>query len=115
MPPPRANALKAKGTIVRGIFSPRIMAYDTTKQLLLKTVLKGLGHAVRRDDLSAAERYCERLHQTAEPISDEVVKDGLKRLLSICAQWVQTADAERHETRQQLLELIDRLIGLPTQ
>ena len=91
-----------------------MMAYDTTKRLLLKTELKGLGQAVRRDDLSAAERYCERLHQTAEPISDEVVKDGLKKLLSICVQWVQTADAERHETRQQLLELIDRLVGLPT-
>jgi hypothetical protein len=91
-----------------------MMAYDTTNLLLLKTLLKGLADAVRRDDLSAAERYCERLRLTAEPISDDVVKDGLKKLLSICAQWVQTADAERHGTRQQLLELIDRLIGLPT-
>jgi hypothetical protein len=91
-----------------------MIAYDSSKRLLLKTLLKGLAHAIRRDDLSAAERYCERLHLTAEPISDEPVKDALKKLLLICAQWVETADVERHETGQQLLEFIDRVIGLLT-
>ena len=88
------------------------MAYDSNNRLLVKTLLKGLSHAVRRDDLSAAARYCERLRPTAEPISDQQVNDGLQKLLSVCGQWVETADAERRETSQQLLELIDYIIGL---
>jgi hypothetical protein len=93
-------------------FYRRMMEYDTSKRLLVKTLLKGLAQAVRRDDLSAAERYCERLRPTAESMSDELVKDGLEKLLPICGQWVETADVERRETSQQLLELIDYIIGL---
>jgi len=88
------------------------MAYDSNNRLLVKTLLKGLAQAVRRDDLSAAARYCERLRPTAEPISDQQVNDGLQKLLLVCGQWVETADAERRETSQQLLELIDYIIGL---
>jgi hypothetical protein len=88
------------------------MAYDSSNRLLVKTLLKGLAHAVRRDDLSAATRYCERLRPTAEPSSDQQVNDGLQKLLLVCGQWVKTADVERHETSQQLLEFIDYIIGL---
>ena len=88
------------------------MAYDSSNRLLVKTLLKGLAHAVRRDDLSAAARYCERLRPTAEPISDQQVDDGLQKLLLVCGQWVETADVERRETSQQLLEFIDYIVGL---
>jgi hypothetical protein len=35
------------------------MEDDRSKRLLLNALLKGLDHAIRRDDLSAAERYCK--------------------------------------------------------
>jgi hypothetical protein len=51
------------------------MACDSSKRLLLNALLKGLADAIRREDLSAAECYCQRLHLTAEPIaSDAPVK-----------------------------------------
>jgi hypothetical protein len=45
------------------------MEYDRSKRLLLNALLKGLDRAIRRDDLSAAERYCKRLHLSTEPIT----------------------------------------------
>jgi hypothetical protein len=100
-----------------GPFVPQIergaMAYDRSKRLLLNALLKGLDHAIRRDDLSAVERYCKRLHLTTEPISaDALVKGASKQLLSISGLWMKAPNVERDETRQQLLELIDCLITL---
>jgi hypothetical protein len=66
-------------------------------------------------DLSAAKRYCQRLHLTAETIaSDAPVKRVLAKLFVINGLWVQAADIERSETRQQLLELVDHVLGLLT-
>ena len=45
------------------------MAYDSSNRLLLNALLKGLGHAIRRDDIPAANRYRGRLHQAAEPVA----------------------------------------------
>jgi hypothetical protein len=93
----------------------RAMAYDSSKRLLLKALLKGLAHAIHRDDLSAAERYRERLHLTGEPLAaDAVVISALKKLHLISGLWVQAADVERNETRQELLELIDHVSALLT-
>ena len=91
------------------------MARDSSNQLLLNALLKGLAHAIRRDDLSAAERYCQRLQLTAETIaSDAPVKSVLAKLFVINGLWVQAADIERSELSQQLLELVDRVLDLLT-
>ena len=105
------------------------MAYDTTKRLLLKTLLKGLGDAVRRNDQSAAKRYRRRLRLATEQIAaDDPVQDALKKLLLISGQWVVAPvvtmspkgegserydyRSDRDEPKQQMLELIERVIGL---
>jgi hypothetical protein len=89
------------------------MAYDNSKHLLLNALLKGLARAIRHDDLSASQRYRERLHMTAEPMAaDAPVKEELVRLLSISILWGKATDVERGETRNQLLELIDHVIAL---
>ena len=44
----------------------RPMANDSGKRLLLNVLLRGLADAVRRNDLAAAERYCERLRSSTE-------------------------------------------------
>jgi hypothetical protein len=96
-------------------FVPPIDKRESSKQLLLNALLKGLAHAIRRDDLSAVERYCQRLHLTAETFaSNAPVKGASAKLLVINGLWVQAADIERNETRQQLLELVDRVLGLLT-
>jgi hypothetical protein len=96
-------------------FVPLIDKRDSSKQLLLNALLKGLTHAIRRDDLSAAERYCQRLHLTAETFASTApVKGALARLFLINGLWVQAAHIERSETRQQFLELVDRVLGLLT-
>jgi hypothetical protein len=88
---------------------------DSANRLLLNALLKGLGHAIRRDDLSAAGRYCRRLHLTAETIASSApVKGTLAKLFVINGLWLQAADVERSEARQQMLELVDRVIGLHT-
>jgi hypothetical protein len=77
---------------------------DSANRLLLNALLKGLGHVIRRDDLFAAERYRRRLHLTAETIaSNAPVKGALAKLLVINGLWLQAADVERSETRQQIL------------
>jgi hypothetical protein len=89
------------------------MEYDRSKRLLLDALLKGLDRAIRRDDLSAAERYRKRLHLSTEPIAaDSLVAGASKKLLLISGLWMNAPNVERDETRQQLLELIDHLISL---
>jgi hypothetical protein len=91
------------------------MTRDSSKPLLLTALLKGLAHAVQRDDLSAAERYCQRLQLTAETITpDAQVKGVLAKLFVMNGLWVRSADVERGETRQQLLELVDHVLEVLT-
>jgi hypothetical protein len=93
-------------------FMDERMAYNS-KRLLLRVVLKGLADAIRRNDRSTAERYHRRLRLTAEQIAaDELVQDALKRVLLVSGLWVEAAEVDRNETTQQLLKLIDRVIGL---
>ena len=91
------------------------MAYNSGKWLLLNVLLKGLADAIRRNDRSTAERYRRRLRLIAEQIgADEPVQDALKKLLLVSGPWVEATEVDRDETTQQLLELIDRVIGLLT-
>ena len=49
----------------------------------------------------------------AEPVTAETQpKEPLTKLLLTSGLWMQVADSERDETRQQLLDLIDRVVGL---
>ena len=91
------------------------MTYDTSNRLLLNALLRGLDHAVRRDDIPAANRYRGRLQQAAEPVAaDTQLKGPLTKLLLTSDLWVRAANSERDETRQQLLDLIDRVVALLT-
>ena len=91
------------------------MASDSGKRLLLNVLLKGLADATRRNDRSTAERYRRRLRLIVERIAaDEPVRDALKKLLLVSGLWVEASEVDRDETTQQLLELIDRVIGLLT-
>ena len=92
-------------------FMDERMAYNS-KRLLLRALLKGLADAIRRNDRSTAERYRRRLRLTAEQVADEPVQDALKRVLLVSGLWVEAAEVDRNETTQQLLKLIDRVIGL---
>ena len=93
----------------------RAVAYNSSNRLLLNALLKGLAHAIRRDDIPAASRYRGRLQQAAEPVAvDTQLKDLLTKLLLTSGLWVQVADSERDEARQQLLDLIDRVVALLT-
>ena len=106
-----------------------LMAYDNGKRLLLYALVKGLGDAVRRNDQSAAGRYRRRLRLATEQIAaDDPVQDALKKLLLISGQWVVAPvvtmspkgegseryvyRSDRDEPKQQMLELIERVIGL---
>jgi hypothetical protein len=105
------------------------MAYDSGKRLLLYALVKGLGDAVRRNDQSAAKRYRRRLRLATEQIAaDDPVQDALKKLLLISGQWVAAPvvtmspkgegseryvyRSDRDEPKQQMLELIERVIDL---
>jgi len=91
------------------------VAGDSSNRLLLNALLKGLAHAIRRDDIPAADRYRGRLQQAAEPVPvDGQLRDLLTKLLSTSGLWVQVTDSDRDETRQQLLDLIDRVVALLT-
>jgi hypothetical protein len=93
----------------------KAMTSERTKHLLLIALLKGLAHAIRRDDLSASERYCQRLRLGAEAsATDAPVKGVLAKLFVISGLWLRAAHIERNETRQQLLELIDSVLDLLT-
>ena len=89
------------------------MAHDSGKRLLLCTLVKGLGDAVRRGDPSAAERYRRRLRLATEHIAaDDLVHDVVERLLHVSGQWVVADAVDRGETKQQMIEIIERVIGL---
>jgi hypothetical protein len=88
------------------------MASDISKRLLLNVLLKGLADATRRNDRSTAERYRRRLRLAAKQVADEPVQDALKRVLLVSGLWVEAAGVDRNDTTQQLLKLIDRVIGL---
>ena len=88
------------------------MASDISRRLLLNVLLKGLADATRRNDRSTVERYRRRLRLAAEQVADEPVQDALKRVLLVSGLWVEAAEADRDETAQQLLKLIDRGLGL---
>ena len=91
------------------------VAYETSNQLLLNALLKGLAHAIRRDDVSAASRYRGRLQRAAEPVAaDAQLKELLTTLLLTSELWAQAADIERDKTSQQLLDLIDGIVALLT-
>jgi hypothetical protein len=93
----------------------RAVAFGSSNRLLLNALLKGLAHAIRRDDIPAASRYRGRLQQAGEPVAvDTQLKDLLTKLLLTSGLWVRVADSERDETRQQLLDLIDRVVALLT-
>ena len=93
-------------------FMDERMAYNS-KRLLLRVLLKGLADTIHRNDRSTAERYRRRLRLTAEQIAaDELVQDAKKRVLLVSGLWVEAAEVDRNETTQQLLKLIDRVIGL---
>jgi hypothetical protein len=98
-----------------GIRFQRRWWHTTAKRILLNALLKGLADAVRRDDRSAAERYCERFRlATDETVADEPVQNVRKELLLISGLWVEADAVNRDETRLQMLEFIDRVIGLLT-
>ena len=89
------------------------VACDGSNRLLLNALLSGLSHAIRRDDIPAANRYRGRLQQAAEPVAaDTQHKHPLTKILLTSGLWVQVANVERDETRQQLLDLIDRVVAL---
>jgi len=95
------------------IFYARSMAYDSRKGLLLNVLLRGLADAVRRNDLRAAERYSQRLRLSAEQLAaDELVQNAVEKLLSASGLWIEAAEADRNEAREQMLEVIDRVISL---
>jgi hypothetical protein len=78
-------------------------------------MLRGLADAVRRNDLSAAGRYCERLRLSAEQLAaDEPLQNALEKLLLASGLWIKAAEADRNEARQQMLEVINRVTGLLT-
>ena len=94
-------------------FTDDPMAYDSGNRLLLCTLVKGLGDAVRRDHPSAAERYRRRLRLATEQISaDDPVHDVFERLLYTSGHWAAAAAVQRGETKQQMLEIIERVIEL---
>jgi hypothetical protein len=89
------------------------MANDIGKRLLLNVLLRGLADSVRRNDLPAAERYCERLRSSAEQLTaDGPVQNAVEKLLLASGLWIESAEADRNEARQQMLEVIDRVTSL---
>ena len=91
------------------------MAHGSGKRLLLSALVKGLGEAVRCNDQSAAERYRGRLRLAAEQIAaDDPVRDALGRLLLLSGLWIAATAADRDDTKQQMLEVIERVIWLLT-
>ena len=49
-----------------------------------------------------------------QSLRDSQLKGPLTKLLSTSGLWVRAANSERDETRQQLLDLIDRVVALLT-
>ena len=85
----------------------------STQRLLLQALLKGMGHAVRRNDELAMDRYCRRLALIARHFdTNPPVSDALERLLSAGGQWLATTVAKRYEAEQQVLEHIECVMDL---
>jgi len=83
------------------------------RRLLLYALVKGLGDAVRRNDGSAAERYRGRLRLVAEQFdANPPIREALEKLLSVSGLWLATNIADRDETKEQMLELIERVMEL---
>jgi hypothetical protein len=78
------------------------MVNESGKQFLLYAL--GLGDAVRRDDTSAAVRYRGR--------TDNPLHDVLAKLLHTSGLWVMASTLERNKAKQQMLEVIEHVIGL---
>ena len=75
----------------------RAVAYDSSNRLLLNALLKGLAHAIRRDDIPVASRYRGRLQQAAEPVAvDTQLKDLLTKLLLTSGLWVRVEIGRAH-------------------
>jgi hypothetical protein len=89
-----------------------VMPFDSGRRLLLNVLLKGLADATHRNDRSTAERYRRRLRLVAEQVADEPVQDALERVLLVSGLWIEAAEVDLDETAPQMLELIDRGIGL---
>ena len=107
------------------------MAYDSGKRLLLYALVKGLGDAVRRNDSRLPSAIAEGSAWPPNrllPMIDDPVQDALKKLLLISGRWVVAPvvtmspkgegseryvyRSDRDEPKQQMLELIERVIGL---
>ena len=88
------------------------MAYTNQNQrLLLHALLKGLDGAVRSNDESAADRYRVRISLIAGHFeTNRPISDALERLLCASAQWLGTKVAERYESEQEVLRLIEQVI-----
>ena len=85
----------------------------SSQRLLLHALLNGLGHAVRRNDGSAGDRYHRRISQIAGHFdTNPAVSEALERLLSASNQWLKTKVAERSEAEQQVLQLMERVTEL---
>ena len=98
--------------MAHGTFTDDSLTYNS-KRLLLGTLVKGLGDAVRRGDPLAAERYRRRLRLATEQISHGDPLHGvLEKLLHTSGQWVVATAVDRGETEQQMLEIIELVIGL---
>jgi len=98
--------------LAHGTFTDDSLTYNS-KRLLLGTLVKGLGDAVRRGDPLAAERYRRRLRLATEQISPgDPLHDVLEKLLHTSGQWVVATAVDRGETEQQMLEIIELVIGL---
>lgn len=86
---------------------------DSPQRLLLRALLISMGDAVRRNDESAGDRYHRRLRGIAPHFdANPRVSDALERLLSANQRWLALKVAERYETETQVLEHIERVMGL---
>ena len=86
---------RGRATYGRNEYVPNIekraVALNSSNRLLLNALLKGLAHAIRRDDIPAASRYRGRLQQTGEPVAvDTRLKDLLIKLLLTSGLWVRS-------------------------
>jgi hypothetical protein len=91
----------------------KVFCMDSPQRLLLRALLTGMGDAVRRNDESAGDRYHRRLRGIAPHFdTNPRVSDALERLLSANQRWLALKVAERYETETQVLEHIERVMGL---
>jgi hypothetical protein len=98
---------------VRGVSEYHPKLAFSPQRLLLRTLLNGLGDAVRRYDQPAADRYRRRISQIAGHFETNApVNQALERLLWTSRQWLATEAPKRYEAEQQVFELIDGVAEL---